>query len=453
MATFNAYQPTVQAVDANTTMQDVGIYINSHVNENAEYMNTTFQQVISKLTALETELASVRTLANTQADLLAAYKLQLDRIPADAGSGTGNKSKIPDPPTFSGSDNKLNLEEWLNHIALYCSANGIVTDHQRIVMALARIRSPASVYMKKYYDDVRLENDLGSWNQFVNELNAIYGKRDDKEGAKTELTQLWNNKELARKDFIKYAEQYRTLARIVQYADDILRDKLREVIPQELRSAMAPYEVSNSTPVKWEEYLELLLKTYKHLHPEKAKSTIFGSGNGSSSKSPDPNAMDIDSANKSKGKAPQQVNSQEAKKRFCQICAGKGYKNKSKTHNTIDCYDKPGNESKKPAQQYSTSNSSTSGQGNKGSTPAQGAKRSFKARLMDLLDEMDDEDPATPAGTFNVNTASIEEIVDPEPAEMEATVEIDDTQAGPSRPTGRKRKVNRRSNVDFPKGL
>ena len=37
---------------------------------------------------------------------------------------------------------------------------------------------------------------------------------------------------------------------------------------------------------------------------------------------------------------------------YCQICAGKGFKNKSKTHNTVDCYNKPSNENKRP---YKTS--------------------------------------------------------------------------------------------------
>ena len=49
-------------------------------------------------------------------------------------------------------------------------------------------------------------------------------------------------------------------------------------------------------------------------------------------------AMEIDEIHKKEGK----------NLRYCQICAGKGFKNKAKTHNTIDCYDKPGNEDKCP---------------------------------------------------------------------------------------------------------
>jgi len=51
---------------------------------------------------------------------------------------------------------------------------------------------------------------------------------------KKELTVLWINKDLARKNFVKYAEQYRMLARIVNYSDEVHTDKIKEIIPDEL---------------------------------------------------------------------------------------------------------------------------------------------------------------------------------------------------------------------------
>jgi len=46
--------------------------------------------------------------------------------------------------------------------------------------------------------------------------------------------------------------------------------------------------------------------------------------------------MEIDEIHKKEGENLQ----------YCQICAGKGFKNKAKTHNTANCYDKPGNKDK-----------------------------------------------------------------------------------------------------------
>jgi len=90
--------------------------------------------------------------------------------------------------------------------------------------------------MKSYYDKVQAGQSVGSWGNFAQKLKNIYRQRDDKEGAKKELTVLWVNKNLAKKNFIKYAEQYRMLARIVNYSDEVHINKMKEVIPDELQN-------------------------------------------------------------------------------------------------------------------------------------------------------------------------------------------------------------------------
>ena len=99
--------------------------------------------------------------------------------------------------------------------------------------------------MKLYYDKVQIGLSVGSWGDFAQELKNIYGQRDDKEGAKKELMVLWVNKDLARKNFVKYAEQYRTLARIVNYSDEVHINKMKEVIPDKLWNALVIYEITN----------------------------------------------------------------------------------------------------------------------------------------------------------------------------------------------------------------
>ena len=60
--------------------------------------------------------------------------------------------------------------------------------------------------MKLYYNKVEAELSIGSWGDFVQELKNIYKQWDDKEKAKKELIVLWINKDLARKNFVKYTE-------------------------------------------------------------------------------------------------------------------------------------------------------------------------------------------------------------------------------------------------------
>ena len=62
--------------------------------------------------------------------------------------------------------------------------------------------------MKVYFDKVQSRANLGSWGDFAQELKKIYIQRDDKEGAKKELTALWVNRDLAKKNFVKYVERY-----------------------------------------------------------------------------------------------------------------------------------------------------------------------------------------------------------------------------------------------------
>jgi len=138
------------------------------------------------------------------------------------------------------------------------------------------------------------------------------------------------------------------------------------------------------------------MQAYKALHPDKAQGAIFGpeaNGEKSGGKK-DPNAIEIDEIQKKKGK----------NLRYCQICAGKGFKNKAKSHNTADCYDKPGNEDKRP---HKTSSQKPSPPG-----PNKNKNQLFRARLMKLLEE-DSDDPESPPEDINVNSTSIEEIPDP----------------------------------------
>ena len=317
---------------------------------------------------------------------IADMKRQLDAIPADSTTnqtGGPRLPKMPDPPTFSGSDSKQPLEDWLNQVALFCSSMGIVTDKQRIITALGRLRTPASRYMKRFFDNIAEDKDIGSWPDFVKELKDIYGQKDSKESAKEELDKLCGDKNSA-KDFIKFCERYKTLARMTDYDDTTLVDKIKKVETMELRQATISLRVTNNLPTKWEEYIDMLLQVYKALHPDKAKEAIFKAE--STGKSND--AKETSGG----GKAKEANSATTSTPKFCQICSGKGKKGRAKTHNTNDCYDKPGNESRRPQQQQSQSPASGSKPPGNGNTAGTGATKNskfkaFKSRLAELQQE------------------------------------------------------------------
>ena len=161
--------------------------------------------------------------------------------------------------------------------------------------------------------------------------------------------------------------------------------------------------------------LKLKVITYKTLYPDKTQGIIFGS-DGNVEKigvgKRDPDIMEIDEVKKKEGKSLW----------YYQICVGKGFKSKAKSHNIVDCYDKPGNEDKRP-QKSSSQSIFSLGSRNK--------NQSFKAWLIKLLEEeSDNSDP--PSEDVNMNSTSIEETSDL------------------SLP---KRKEKENPNLDFPLGL
>ena len=148
-------------------------YINQVLNGAINHYNNALVTAYNRIAHLEAQVSQ--------------FQGELTRLP---GGNVASKAKVPEPPTFAGSENKMHLHDWLSQIALYCSASGIVADNQKIVCALTRLCAPTSTYMKSYYDKVQAGMDISSWGDFAQELKNIYGQRDDKERAKKELMAL-----------------------------------------------------------------------------------------------------------------------------------------------------------------------------------------------------------------------------------------------------------------------
>jgi len=135
------------------------------------------------------------------------------------------------------------------------------------------------------------------------------------------------------------------------------------------------------------------MQAYKALHPDKAQGAIFGPEaiEEKSRGKKDLDAMEIDKIQIKEGKSLQ----------YCQIYAGKGFKNKSKMHNTVDCYDKPSNENKHP---HKISSQKPSPLG-----PSKNKNQLFRAQLMKMLEE-DSDNPDSPPEDVKINSVSIEKI-------------------------------------------
>ena len=86
-------------------------YIDQVLNGAINHYNGALTTTYNRIATLEAEVIHLRG--------------ELTRLPR--GNIT-SKTKVPEPPTFAGSENKIHLHDWLSQIALYCSASGIISD-------------------------------------------------------------------------------------------------------------------------------------------------------------------------------------------------------------------------------------------------------------------------------------------------------------------------------------
>ena len=89
------------------------------LNRAINYYNGALTTTYNRIATLDTEVTR--------------FWKELTRFP---GGNIASKTKVPELPTFTSSENKIHLHDWLSQIALYCLASGIILDDQKIICAL-----------------------------------------------------------------------------------------------------------------------------------------------------------------------------------------------------------------------------------------------------------------------------------------------------------------------------
>ena len=351
----NGVDPATSAALGPAAMQAIGQMIGNALHATAapimDYHKRIAELFVNHITQMEqhidqnfpnnTQMSGLRTLINEDRATLAGLTAQINQIPNTSGSVHARHPKLADPPEFNGTDGKVKFTEWLNKLNLWLVHEKITSDAMKITAAMGKLSGAAASYMEPWIEALTTGQTLGTWAEFLAELKVQYGQKDEKEGAKKEITALFNNTDLARKNFIKYAEKFRTLGRLSGYTDGLLIEKLELVIDQPMRLALIGR--MGHLPNTWGKYLDLLLELYKRIFPEKAQGHIFGKISGNS------DAMEVDAATKQQNKAKsgkakgkKEANSTDVKaKKRCGIC---NYDN----HDITECYYNGKTNNKKP---------------------------------------------------------------------------------------------------------
>ena len=120
-------------------------YINQMLNRAINHYNSALTTTYNRIVTLEAEVTHLWE--------------ELTRL---SGGNITSKTKVLEPPTFAGSENKIHLHDWLSQIALYCLVSSIMLNNQKIVCVLTYLCAPTGTYMKLYYDKAEVELSIGS---------------------------------------------------------------------------------------------------------------------------------------------------------------------------------------------------------------------------------------------------------------------------------------------------
>ena len=113
-------------------------YVDQVLNKAINYYNSTLTTAYNRIATLEVEII--------------CFQGELTKL--SRGNIT-SKAKVPELLTFAGSENKMQLHNQLNQIALYYLVSGIIVDNQKIICGLTYLHTSTSIYMKAYYNKVQ----------------------------------------------------------------------------------------------------------------------------------------------------------------------------------------------------------------------------------------------------------------------------------------------------------
>ena len=304
---------------------------------------------------------------------------QNDRLDTHARGTAALFPTMKEPEPFSGNKGEK-FDDWTQSMALWLRHRNVFLDDAKIETALTFLKGEAKSVMRSYYEKVADGEDLGSYENFIEELRKNYQETDKKDRAIAELNKLCNQKGTNSKNFGEFSSKFRSLAKRTGFSNEELLHKLYAHVPQPVATVL--YSRGRSAwPTKWEDFLKYIQDVIQD--QRLLSGQILASGGNSK----DPDAMDVDTVSgkasggkkstsgskdlKKSSKIRLAMPFEEAKRRgVCTLCAGKNHKLK-------EC---PGYEKYKK-QTSNSANSSTSS--NKDNTSKSGDKGKGKDKEKD----------------------------------------------------------------------
>lgn len=236
-----------------------------------------------------------------------------------APQGLPKAVKLTPPAKFTGENSKRNPQAWLAQLQLYFSAVGVVSDAQKITVALSLLDGPAATWGTL---DPLMQATLlaGSWTQFTQKLVGQFQPVDAGTLAKDKLKKL---KYEAGSDWSVFVQEIRTLLLSLPHSNDEQKvDILECSVPTDVQSFI---RMHHGPTTSFDELCGTLSKQYSILQSTRFSGGMLPSFGRKQEKVNNGQSSSLGGVSTHSGSY--------HKKQWCHFC-------KSSTHSTHKCHRK-----------------------------------------------------------------------------------------------------------------
>lgn len=260
--------------------------LEAHLAAAENWVQSTRDDLDAALTRLrKIESTTTHDLADRLAKLEAAATMAAASTSTTTAAPTGVaplRPKATPPPTFTGDGSKIPVKEWLQKCIMYFSVAKIYQEREQIVEALQRLSGSAFQYQeKRIRDSVDVTKSLGTWKEFEDNMERVYGKKTDQEVARKEIKGYFGDegKKKAKANFFTYAERLRQLVKAAKSENSTVLEELKDALPEKVRDGFSMLKIiKHPAPTECKKYLDMAIEFYKDAYPDAITGSIFEDG-------------------------------------------------------------------------------------------------------------------------------------------------------------------------------
>jgi hypothetical protein len=262
---------------------------NYRLRGNLDALNTTQQSLVKVITEMNQRLATLQTQLNNTAFTTPAPGPTFAQAAA-AAIPQSTRIKLPEPPKFSGDIKTLSLEDWRRQMIAWLGHNNVTDAKQRIEFTLYFLQGGTRAFMEKYYNAAEKGIPLGTFEEFMTELERGYRNLAPEKEAQEALDKI-DRKHYS--SIVSFAADFRSAAIRSKYSDSELIHCIEKKFNKDLTLLITTARISQNSnvPTSWTSFLDYALNIEMLQRNEMGKSAPPTTS--ASNRQSDPVPMDV----------------------------------------------------------------------------------------------------------------------------------------------------------------